>query len=200
MAETPINSSSSVLREKKSTSLERSCHDCNRRKVRCNKVLPCDNCVRLGVECTFPPPGRKPRKKPERSSHKAELISRLSLLEREVKRLSGQSHPEPASVDLLEQQDRLKSLESSRDARSLLANDFVAEQPTETEEFDSEKREGHGPLMATSNSRLEDQFGRLVLDRNNGTSRYVNHRVLADLADQVNHLRESTIGGLKQDC
>ncbi|XEV07606.1 hypothetical protein FSHL1_012893 [Fusarium sambucinum] len=42
----------------------RSCVACRRRKVRCDKTFPCKNCVRHGVTCVFPPPGRarpKPR-------------------------------------------------------------------------------------------------------------------------------------------
>jgi hypothetical protein len=121
--------------------LTRSCHACNRRKVRCNKVFPCDNCVRLGVECTFPPPGRKPRKRPAKSN-KAELISRLSLLEREVEKLGAQ--------------------------------DVVGAAPADGQE--------------NGIPDLQHRFGRLVIDRNHGTSRYVNHRVLTDLGDQVNHV------------
>lgn len=52
----------------------RSCVPCRRRKVRCDKVHPCANCVRLGAACVFPPPGRaRPRPRhhqvPNRSTH-----------------------------------------------------------------------------------------------------------------------------------
>jgi hypothetical protein len=42
----------------------RSCVTCRRRKVKCDKVIPCANCARHGSKCVFPPPGRarpKPR-------------------------------------------------------------------------------------------------------------------------------------------
>ncbi|KAM5364642.1 hypothetical protein ACJZ2D_011423 [Fusarium nematophilum] len=42
----------------------RSCVTCRRRKVRCDKAVPCANCARHGSKCVFPPPGRarpKPR-------------------------------------------------------------------------------------------------------------------------------------------
>ncbi|KAH7175244.1 hypothetical protein EDB81DRAFT_895687 [Dactylonectria macrodidyma] len=37
---------------------QRSCTTCRRRKVKCNKERPCSNCIRNGVDCIFPPPGR----------------------------------------------------------------------------------------------------------------------------------------------
>ncbi|KAH7157277.1 fungal-specific transcription factor domain-containing protein [Dactylonectria estremocensis] len=37
---------------------QRSCTTCRRRKVKCNKERPCSNCIRNGVGCIFPPPGR----------------------------------------------------------------------------------------------------------------------------------------------
>ena len=42
----------------------RSCVTCRRRKVKCDKAIPCANCARHGTKCMFPPPGRarpKPR-------------------------------------------------------------------------------------------------------------------------------------------
>lgn len=42
----------------------RSCVTCRRRKVKCDKAIPCANCARHGSKCVFPPPGRarpKPR-------------------------------------------------------------------------------------------------------------------------------------------
>lgn len=201
MAQESTSSYRSVPRKGGSTLLERSCHDCNRRKVRCNKAFPCENCVRLGVECTFPLPGRKSRKTQQRPSNKAELVSRLSLLEREVQKLGGQSQPRPTSADLLEVQDRPKCPESSGTVRSWLANNVAADQPTDTEEHDCRTHEGLESPSVTTSGTLEEQFGRLVVDRNNGTSRYLSHRFLADLADQVNQApHKSNICGLEQAC
>jgi hypothetical protein len=33
----------------------KSCLECRRRKIRCDKSLPCSYCVRVKVRCTFPP-------------------------------------------------------------------------------------------------------------------------------------------------
>ncbi|KAF4461617.1 fungal specific transcription factor domain-containing [Fusarium albosuccineum] len=44
---------------------QRSCVTCRRRKVKCDKSVPCANCVRRGAACVFPPPGRaRPRPRP----------------------------------------------------------------------------------------------------------------------------------------
>lgn len=188
MAHEPTNSSNAPIRGGGATLLHRSCHECNRRKVRCNKTDPCGNCVRFGVACTFPPPGRKARKPPKSASNKAELISRLSRLEGEFEKL-GQSQPEATSVDLPEEQDRHPSGGSSRNVHPLLAKDLAADVLAEAED------EMPGSQKANSTS-LEDQFGRLVVDRNNGTTQYVNHRVLADLANQVNSVW-TTLDGMR---
>src|SRR2546423_9690011 len=41
----------------------RSCITCRRRKVKCNKVNPCSNCVKQNIRCEFPSPGRAPRRR-----------------------------------------------------------------------------------------------------------------------------------------
>lgn len=68
----------------------RSCVTCRRRKVRCNKKNPCANCIRAGIECIFPAPGRAPRK--SRKPPDAELLARL-------RRLEGVVHSLGAHVD-----------------------------------------------------------------------------------------------------
>ncbi|KAJ5375270.1 hypothetical protein N7517_007276 [Penicillium concentricum] len=189
----PVNSN--LPREGVSTLLHRSCNACNRRKVRCNKKSPCDNCVRLGFECTFPPPGRKARTRPAKTSN-AELISRLSLLEREVQKLGAQNLAADTAVDNLEDQHIEKTLESSHTAASWPSN-TPANLEAGAEEFEEEGTGIHGgqtspvPSLTTSESTLGQQFGRLVIDRSNGTSRYVNHRVLTDLGDQIKELRDA---------
>ncbi|KAL2417642.1 Bikaverin cluster transcription factor bik5 [Exophiala dermatitidis] len=65
----------------------RSCVTCRRRKVRCNKQNPCANCVRAGIECVFPGPGRAPRK--SRKPPDSELLARLQRLEGVVRSLGA---------------------------------------------------------------------------------------------------------------
>ncbi|CAK7207668.1 hypothetical protein SEUCBS139899_010479 [Sporothrix eucalyptigena] len=78
----------------------RSCVTCRRRKVRCDKLMPCTNCRRAMVPCIFPAPERAPRRprrkdpvtlKPHQSSEREiELLKRLRKLEGIVEELSGQ--------------------------------------------------------------------------------------------------------------
>lgn len=184
MATESTKSKQPLSREGGTSLLHRSCHDCNRRKVRCNKESPCDNCVRLGIECTFPSPGRKPRATIKKVSKKSQLLSRLSHLEQEVQKLGGKSQPKTLSKDLLEQQYPHQDPPNSLNVQSWLARNSAADQSMQPDEHDSETR-GETRSPQENSTTLSDQFGRLVLDRNNGTSRYVSHRVLLELADQV---------------
>ncbi|CAG8137213.1 unnamed protein product [Penicillium olsonii] len=167
----------------------RSCHDCNRRKVRCNREYPCDNCVRLGIECTFPPPGRRPRATVKKPSRKSQLLSRLSLLEEEVQKLGGHSQPQPPSPGLPEQQCGHQDSQNILNVQSWLAGNLPADQSMQPEQYEPETRGDTQPPHQTSTT-LSDEFGRLVLDQNNGTSRYVNRRALTELADQVKDIRD----------
>lgn len=64
---------------------KRSCSRCSQRKVRCDKVYPCSACVKAEVQCIFPGPKRARRtlNRPPVS----ELLTRLKLLEEEVRQL-----------------------------------------------------------------------------------------------------------------
>ena len=67
-----------------------SCTHCRQRKVKCNKVLPCLPCQRLGLECIFPDRARNPKKKRSgtRTSNE-ELLARLSRMEQLIGRMEG---------------------------------------------------------------------------------------------------------------
>ena len=84
----------------------RSCVTCRRRKVRCDKHMPCSNCRRAQISCIFPAPGRAPRRprpkdpsappKQPSSEREIELMKRLRKLEGIVEELSGQIELETA--------------------------------------------------------------------------------------------------------
>ncbi|KAJ9136651.1 All development altered-3 [Pleurostoma richardsiae] len=84
----------------------RSCVTCRRRKVRCDKRMPCSNCRRAQIPCVFPAPGRAPRRprprdpnappKHNSSEREIELMKRLRKLEGIVEELSGQIELETA--------------------------------------------------------------------------------------------------------
>lgn len=39
----------------------RTCVTCKRRKVKCDRISPCSNCIKAQIPCNYPPPGRAPR-------------------------------------------------------------------------------------------------------------------------------------------
>ncbi|KAH7311413.1 fungal-specific transcription factor domain-containing protein [Stachybotrys elegans] len=73
-----------------------SCVICRRRKVRCDRREPCDNCIRSNVECHYPVTGRLPRRRnlvtgvTPQAQKQSELINRLRRLESIVTELSAQ--------------------------------------------------------------------------------------------------------------
>ncbi|KGO62951.1 Transcription factor, fungi [Penicillium expansum] len=120
-----------------------------------------------------------------------------SLLEREVQKLGAQKIAADVPVGSLEDQDIEESPESSSTVAPWPSK-TPASVEAEAEEEGKEEGTGiHGgqiilePDPDTSESTLGHQFGRLVINRSSGTSRYVNHRVLTDLGDQIKELRDA---------
>ncbi|CAK7211649.1 hypothetical protein SCUCBS95973_001186 [Sporothrix curviconia] len=66
--------------------VERSCIVCHRRKVKCDKTVPCANCVRSGVLCCYPSNKRAPR---QPKTTIADIASRLVQLERTIVAVAG---------------------------------------------------------------------------------------------------------------
>lgn len=81
----------------RSSTARRSCQRCNQKKIRCDKAEPCEKCFKSNSEYVFPGPGRAPRRK--KRPLKAELVSRLKLLENEIghSKEGGGPAPRPAS-------------------------------------------------------------------------------------------------------
>ncbi|RYP12836.1 hypothetical protein DL767_011061 [Monosporascus sp. MG133] len=80
---TDAKSSSSNVPQKQTKLL--ACTTCRARKLGCNRVYPCHNCVRSGAECIFPV-RRRPQK--PRKTNNAELLQRLNRLETIVSKVS----------------------------------------------------------------------------------------------------------------
>ncbi|KAJ5308887.1 hypothetical protein N7508_004266 [Penicillium antarcticum] len=170
-------------------SSSRSCVTCRRRKVRCNKRTPCSNCTKAGIECIFPPPGRAPRK--SKRPPDAELLSRLRRLEGVIDHLrSGNgSGAEGAS-------SQAPSLTTS----STAVSDTPAPAPAPTAapapppgSTGSQGQSSECPFADTdpkkpAPNRLENEFGRLVIDE--GRSRYVSNRLWASLGDEIEELQD----------
>ena len=137
----------------------RSCVICRRRKVRCDKTDPCKNCRKAGIECTFPLPGRAPRK--ARKPPDTELLARLRRLEGVVQTL-GVGVDEDGNV-------------SSTSPRAGKAGNSSVEEELGA----SDKRASIGGV--------DKELGRLVI--NDGRSRYVSNAFWASTGDELSEMR-----------
>lgn len=81
-----------------SRKVERSCMICHRRKVRCDKKLPCSTCTRGGVLCCYPAGDRPTPRQPK--STIADIASRLVQLEKTIIAVAGDPvHGRHSSTD-----------------------------------------------------------------------------------------------------
>lgn len=62
--------------------VERSCAICHRRKVRCDKQCPCNQCIRGGHTCSYPPP--LPNIRRSRKTTMNDVADRISELEKTI--------------------------------------------------------------------------------------------------------------------
>ncbi|KIX04547.1 uncharacterized protein Z518_05417 [Rhinocladiella mackenziei CBS 650.93] len=141
----------------------RSCVTCRRRKVRCNKENPCANCVRAGIECIFPAPGRAPRK--SRKPPDAELLTRL-------RRLEGVVHSLGAQVD--ENGVVSPTLAGSADVRARFGDTQAGDSPT-SDRSDSKRQS------------IDKHLGRLVISEDR--SRYVSNAFWTGMSDEIAEMR-----------
>ena len=91
-----------------------SCTHCRQRKVKCDKVYPCQHCQRSNLTCVFPERARHPKKK--RDGPKAsndELLNRLRRMEELIGKIEGgkdgaapKSTPSPSQESISEGQSR----------------------------------------------------------------------------------------------
>ncbi|KAJ5115917.1 hypothetical protein N7456_000265 [Penicillium angulare] len=66
-------------------SSRRSCVECHRRKIKCDKSLPCAYCVKVRIECRYPPPKRSQEKVAAQGGNpnsNVDVISRIDKIER----------------------------------------------------------------------------------------------------------------------
>jgi hypothetical protein len=141
------------------TTQARSCQKCNQRKTRCSKTQPCTSCVKLGIECIFPPPGRAPRRK--KRALKAELVSKVKSLEQKVRELA----------------DERNSPQSDAGANNEEASTRTIPQP-----LTAHAQHANHPTTSVGD-HLEGRFGQLMVDGD--SSRYVNHEALASFRTDV---------------
>lgn len=172
----------------------RSCVTCRRRKVKCDKKVPCSNCTKAQTQCVFPAPGRAPRRpraggKPI-SDREAELLKRLRRLEGVVEELSGQVDIENAKASPLSDHSSPhnnveSSGESTGKASKFRTNCMNEEQGTKKEWVARSFNMGLAPPKTAFT--MEEGIGRLVLD--SGKSQYVSNPFWAELSQEIAELR-----------
>ncbi|TDZ16357.1 Bikaverin cluster transcription factor bik5 [Colletotrichum orbiculare MAFF 240422] len=187
----------------------RSCVTCRRRKVRCDKQMPCSNCRRAVIQCIFPAPGRAPRRPrpkdpnapPKNSSEReVELMKRLRKLEGIVEELSGQIEVESGTGSNSGRQNS-----STGNSPETLANDVTSDR-SRASAFHASHGSAHKDVSASrmdtdphqtrpvenKQAAVSRQFGRLVLHDKGKTSRYVSSAFWSKLNDELDELREQT--------
>ncbi|EGR48369.1 uncharacterized protein TRIREDRAFT_62297 [Trichoderma reesei QM6a] len=175
----------------------RSCVTCRRRKVRCDKQMPCSNCRRALIPCVFPAPGRAPRqhrpKDPNAppkatSQREVELVKRLKKLEGIVEELSGQIEIETggrvSSAGASPSNDGSPSTQRAKSTSLGAMTSGLADHGDGHSAGDGSE----SPMMRESRKQL----GRLVLNDNKGTSRYVSSGFWSRLNDELDAIREET--------
>ncbi|PPJ53949.1 hypothetical protein CBER1_05816 [Cercospora berteroae] len=161
----------------------RSCVTCRKRKVKCNKVWPCNHCSRAHIECVFPAPGRAPRKPRKLGEGRdKELLERLRQLENVVKRLGAEVPGDEAkSKDDEKQKEHPAGREVPEHGLNGGANATTLKHSEE--EFRNKTRW----VEDQQKGRFETKFGRLVV--NEGKSRYINNSFWANLSNEVEDLK-----------
>ncbi|KAK5165795.1 uncharacterized protein LTR77_008718 [Saxophila tyrrhenica] len=186
---TPIESTRVHVDAHGRTLNPRSCVTCRKRKVKCNKIHPCNNCNRAHIECVFPSPGRAPRKinKPSEGRDK-ELLERLRRLEGVVKGLgvevddkeNGEQDEQAVQQD--GQDGTPDELHKENNLSKSGANDRWAYQY-----FDGNRSDRTRWVDEKQRGNFETRFGRLVV--NEGKSRYINNSFWANLSNEVEDLK-----------
>lgn len=72
------------------SSVPRSCFECRRRKIRCDRLHPCNYCERNSIECVYPRvegPVRRQSQQPGPSQPSQDVLGRLQALEQRVRHL-----------------------------------------------------------------------------------------------------------------
>lgn len=160
----------------------RSCVTCRRRKVRCDKQMPCSNCRRALIPCVFPAPGRAPRQQRPRDSQASPRTSSQRELAL-VKRL----HKLEGLVDVLN--TRLKVHEPA-----VAEPDKTADARISPVSSGPRRIEAVEVKDSTGERDIHLSLGHLVLDDQRGTSRYASSDFWSKLEDEV---RESLHGSLE---
>jgi hypothetical protein len=144
-----------------------SCVTCRQRKVKCNRVNPCNLCTKAGIQCVFPNRVRVSRAKQAAAS-------------------------KTRDVELLRRISRLESLVSKIDAADAMKDDHGEDDPmfgraTDTKALTSIPGDVANGGGARS-SRLDEKYAAFVKIQETGTP-YLSSEFWANLCDEVDGLR-----------
>jgi hypothetical protein len=134
---------------------DRSCVTCHRRKVRCDKRLPCAACARGGRECRYEDVTEKPRRRRPRQTTIADVVSRVSDLERSI---VGASTPSSTQRVPVRRGSSMRRVPDAAQGTPLTA---------------------YGPTTVDTESTNE------VLVQNGPTSQYVDESVISRMIEAV---------------
>ena len=184
----------------------RSCVTCRRRKVRCDKHMPCSNCRRAQIPCIFPAPGRAPRRprpkdpnappKQPSSEREIELMKRLRKLEGIVEELSGQIEVETARnhsssgnspealVNLSEHNTPASGPRGERSDSAATHNRGSPSGVGEARPYLYNFNNSSSGNLAQRTDNVNKKFGRLVIN-DHGKTRYVSSAFWSKLTDEV---------------
>ncbi|KAG9502557.1 hypothetical protein J7337_005387 [Fusarium musae] len=143
-----------------------SCVTCRRRKIRCDRKDPCNNCTKSKIDCHFPVTGRIPRRTRDAKTpaqKQSELLSRLRRLESVVTELAAQ-------------------VEDENGAKAM-GQITVDKEPTESSWATSSSSLDH------QTSEFDEDFGRLVVDKD-GTL-HVGNRFWTVFCSEVDNILQA---------
>ncbi|KAK8058240.1 fungal specific transcription factor domain-containing protein [Apiospora phragmitis] len=180
----------------------RSCVTCRRRKVRCDKHMPCGNCRKAHISCIFP--ARPEHRDGLTSEREVELMKRLRKLEGIVEELSGQIEVDtrqPASAgnspeDLSHPVGEERRLESTETSPSTALSGRTT-RPTDPGRSTTAvgntacQAALNSPIQSPGGSQVHRDFGRLVLN-DDGKRRYVSNAFWSRMSDELSALRAET--------
>lgn len=115
--------------------IPRSCHACNRKKIRCNKREPCSACTRAGRPCEYPAAG--PRVRRPKKTIIADMSSRISDLERTLAKAqeSNSSSPCPQWNESVTTTGQLKNALYSGPSDDRSRGDIVIQKGSSSQYF-----------------------------------------------------------------
>ena len=149
----------------------RSCTECGRRKVRCDRYYPCANCVKANSECIFPSSRRTSgrQRKPARRRNE-ELLKSLQRLERRLQSRKGSElTPGPLTDD-----DRPEEEEEMPPSETLGGGRHSALGPSTP------------IILCDEVTNKREERARLVLDHHR--SRYISNNFWASMSQEVSLL------------